>query len=210
MKFYKQPEVSWNQWLFAALYNDQVYTRMGEYIAKKANGSVLIDIPCGNTPESKYSICSLAHAIGVQTYIEVDNDAEVLGSRLQHTPRTYNGMQVQTYCADIVDFLQGWHTNATQTTILYISGLQPDIECIHSPLQQENTIIPYLRTLYNAIDTCTKLGDIVILNDENSLVQGLDEGNILLYDPHLALIARGFSLQMHCMYGKVSVYEKIK
>ncbi len=80
---------------------------------------------------------------------------------------------------------------------IYISGLQPNAEDVIA--------IPYLQALYDELDRICTMHDLLILNDSDTLVRGIDDADI---HPHVALHKRGFTMQRCYPKNKVQVFER--
>ncbi|PIQ76152.1 hypothetical protein COU78_01175 [Candidatus Peregrinibacteria bacterium CG10_big_fil_rev_8_21_14_0_10_49_24] len=212
MQWYGEPEISWTEWLQKACVSDGALTELGEFLRSKLLGGTLIDVPCGLAkPETAdLSVVDIATLLGVCTYVEADNDADVLGTRLHNPVRTTDGgMTIHTHLTDILAFMAQLEEHSGQYVRgIYISGLQPLKEFCEDPSNVSDVVIPYLEALYNELDRCSKNGDLVILNDANTLVLSVDEAVFPTAHPSVALMMRGFTCKRTCPHGKVQIYEK--
>lgn len=212
MQFFGEPEISWNIWLHKACLKDNNITELGAFLRLKLAGGTFVDVPCGYANQSQKPFCNvidIARQLEVCTYIEVDNNAEVLGTRLQNSVRTVGTMTVHTHMADVLAFISQLEENTSaHTRALYISGLQPKKEFCENSANVSGVVCPYLNALYDELARCSRTGDLVILNDAQTLVSGIDEDAFPTVHPSVALLTRGFTCKRTCPHGKVHIYEK--
>ncbi|MBT3292913.1 hypothetical protein HN512_00930 [Candidatus Peregrinibacteria bacterium] len=212
MQFYIEPEVSWTSWLNKACLSGNDLTELGSFLKSKLKGGTFIDVPCGYEykAENELSVFEIAKELGVYGFIEVDKYEEALGERLNNSNRVVDEVRVSTHQADILEFLFKKELNQDSTNrAFYISGLQPDEEFCKEPSNQSDVAVPYLHALYEELARVSKVGDLVILNEANALVLGIDENIYPDIHPSVALPTLGFKCQRTCQYNKVQVFEKV-
>ena len=212
MQFHIEPEISWSSWLKQACILDGQFTELGEFLQSKLIGGIFIDVPCGlenKTAKGDCNVIDVVKMLGVSTYIEVDKDAEILGERLRNPERTVGDMKIQAYQSDILDFIAQLQVNReTPKRAIYISGLQPNEDFCSNSDNLSTIVIPYLQALYDELGRISHVGDLVILNEANALVSGINEEKYSDIHPSIALIQHGFICKRTCPHNKVQIFEK--
>lgn len=211
--FFAQPEISWSRWFQSACLNDDELTPFGTYLHHALDDGTFINIPCGLEMPKNSDDCPLlpiAQKLGITVYKEVDSDPTVLGERLHNPKRVDGSTTIETYQADILEYVSTYtRQNTVNTLAWYISGLQLHAHRISSTAYQKDIAVPYIRSLYKELARTTVPGDMIILNDAQSLIEGIDETVYLDIHPTLGLSAYGFMNTKSCPYNKVQVFEKM-